>query len=252
MSWSTCSGDAPFCGPKTAGASRGEVVTSRTSVHRARRARGSRPARSRRAASASVAPPRGSSRPSAPRMRAPSAVISPAPPSVVAEPPRHKLTSSAPAARQSRITSPVPNVDAPEASGESATAGSPDADARSSTARPGAGSHQRAVIGRPMASTVATSRAMATSWAVAPVPSMPTGPVPSAVPAHACASNSAVPSPPSAMGTAIARAPASRAPAAIASAASRAVAVPLKLSGQQMTVNSACASMRPSWRGAVE
>ena len=179
-------------------------------------------------------------------MRAPSAVISPAPPSVVAEPPRHKVTSSAPAARQSRITSPVPNVDAPEASGESATAGSPDADARSSTARPGAGSHQRAVIGRPMASTVATS------WAVAPVPSMPTGPVPPAVPAHACASNSAVPSPPSAMGTAIARAPASRAPAAIASAASRAVAVPLKLSGQQMTVNSACASMRPSWRGAVE
>src|SRR5699024_4174503 len=205
---------------------RGGVVTSSSRVHRTPANRGSSPSVSIAAASASGPPPGGRGLPSASRTAPPSAVTIPDPPSVVAEPPRQTVRARMPWFRQSRISWPVPRVDAARASFTSATAGRPEAEARSRTARPSPRFHQAAVAGRPTAS------ATVTSWRAAE--------------GEASASSSAVPSPPSAIGATTGSAPASRTPTAIASAASRAVAVPLKLSGQYRTRKSAAPLPPPS------
>ncbi|SLH20366.1 Uncharacterised protein [Mycobacteroides abscessus subsp. abscessus] len=72
---------------------------------------------SNRAAAASAAPPRPTSRPCASRIRAPSAWSIPAPPSLDALPPRPSTISRAPAATASAITTPRPKVLAPSGSG---------------------------------------------------------------------------------------------------------------------------------------
>ena len=79
-STSTSAGDAPFCGPKIAGASRKVVVTSQATST------------------------------SAPCSVQPSASRAPSPPSVVADPPTPTITRRQPCAIAAAMSSPVPYV----------------------------------------------------------------------------------------------------------------------------------------------
>ena len=139
----------------------------------------------------------------------------PAPPSVVADPPTVTTIGDAPADAAATISSPVPRVDAAQASRSgSATSDSPLACAISTTAEPSGSSAKPASTGRPSGSD--TVRALTS-------------------PPSAATRTSMVPSPPSATGSSRASRPASRSPAAMAPATSRAENVPLNESGATRT-----------------
>ena len=213
----TSSGDAPFCGPYTAAApwrpSSGLSTSAATSTSIP--ASEGRPARSSRCSAASAAPPGGSSRPAWSSSLPPRACTMPAPPSVLATPPRPSTIRRAPRAAAAAMSSPTPKLVA--ASGCSLPPGSrasPHACAASMIAVPSRHPNS-ARAGCP----------------VGPRTSSRTGWYPAATAA------ATVPSPPSATGTcAISRSPRTlRRPAAMCVAAWVAVSVPLNLSGATST-----------------
>ena len=219
---STCSGVAPFCGPKTAAAPLGPRSGAVTSLSRRTPPSGARRIReaSTRARRPSAPPPSGSVVSSASNSSRPSARSAPAPPSVEAEPPRPITSARAPAFSAAAITSPSPRVVAPRGSSEPIM-GSPEESASSTTAVPSGRCSQRAWSGRPsgpVTGPTATSAAPGTATAIA----------------------SRVPSPPSACGT---RSTSSsgrtaRHPVPIAEAAAAASSDPLKESGATTTLMS--------------
>src|SRR5204862_2312942 len=167
---SPCSGVAPFCGAKSRGASRSGASVSQKTVVGA----GSSGSVSRR----------------------------PAPPSIVAVPPRQ--TSSRSASTRA-ISSPSPRLEA--ACGSRRAGSSGITSAASTSAAPSASARIGASRGRPNASGTET-RATTRAPSVSPVPS-----------------------PPSAIGSSSASAPPARSPSARTAAASRAERTPLRLAG---------------------
>ena len=125
---STVRASAPFCGPNTRGASSHAVRTSQITVS-------------------------GTS-----TFASSSTSSAPAPPSVVADPPTATATERAPASTAATISSPVPRVDAAQASrSESPTSFSPLASAISTIpVRPPSISPKRATTGRPSGSPTVT------------------------------------------------------------------------------------------------
>jgi hypothetical protein len=132
------------------------------------------PDRSTLPSPASAAPPGASSRPESSVSRAPSACTSPAPPSVVATPPRPSTTRLAPSSAAARISSPTPWLVA--VSGASDPAGSkvsPHAWAASMTAVPSSIASD-AVTGCPAGPrTAAPIRRYPAATAASTVPSPP-------------------------------------------------------------------------------
>ncbi len=214
----TSSGEAPFCGPYTAGAPLGPVSglsTSLASTSSTDDSRASRPDRSARARSASPPPPGGTGSPSSSRNRAPSADSMPAPPSVVALPPTPNTMVRAPASSAARSSSPEPYVEA--VSGAKTPAG------------------RRC---NPLASAISTT-AVSPLSANAAVTSWPSGPATrtSRRSKPAATAASTVPSPPSATGSASTRRSGTtrRSPAVTRSATCTAVSEPLNLSAAMST-----------------
>ena len=110
---STCSGLAPFCGPKTRDMPRSPVrrlcmlPATRTSTSRRR---GSMPEVSIRWTWARLEPIGSTSWPSASRSRAPRATSAPAPPSQVPESPQPMMMRRAPPSSATEMSSPTPVV----------------------------------------------------------------------------------------------------------------------------------------------
>ena len=166
---STCVVVAPFCGANTWAAPSEPVnglVTSQARIIGMFFTESGTSESSIFAKSARVPPPSGIAWSVESRKRNPSARANPVPPSVVALPPNPSTMRSAPASIAARISKPVPNVEVVSAlrsAGEIRS--SPLAEANSTTAvrrvqeawllprKP-----YCAVIGRPIASTVSTSR----------------------------------------------------------------------------------------------
>jgi len=172
---------------------------------------------SMRASRARLPPPGASALPSASRNATPSTCASPMPPSVVAEPPRPRIRRRAPCSSAWRISSPVPQLVACNASRSSGRSrGRPEAAAVSTTAVPSGRTPYSAEMGRPSGSCAV---------------------IQTFFPPVAATSASTVPSPPSATGipTVCASGKTLWTPRSIAETASSAEQLPLKESAAMIT-----------------